>query len=63
MSENQSPSENQSTERLGRKHLERITQLETALKALLTALKNLEEDQGEAYMPEGTYLGVKFEDE
>lgn len=48
--------------RVGAKGLEkRIEAIETTQKALLQAIKEIEKYQGENFMPEGTYHGVKFE--
>lgn len=44
-----------------KKDKEKILELERVLLACVKAIKEIEDDQGENYMPVGTYLGVKFE--
>ncbi len=39
----------------------RLDEMEAAIKALLEAFKEMEKETGDEYMPEGEYLGVKFE--
>lgn len=40
----------------------KVTELERAVKALLKGMKELENNQGEAFMPEGDFYGIKFEE-
>lgn len=40
----------------------RIAELERVVKALLKGMVDLEKEQEEVYMPEGTYYGVEFKD-
>lgn len=41
----------------------RVEESERVIKALLAAMKDIEEQDGEEYMPEGTYYGTEFKDE
>ncbi len=47
--------------RLGTNAKTDIAEIKKAITAILEAFKNVEKETGEAYMPEGTYLGVSFE--
>jgi len=38
-----------------------VSELNKSVVALLKAMKQLEEDQDEIYMPEGEFNGIKFE--
>ncbi len=47
--------------RLGANAKSDIVEIKKAITAILEAFKNVEKETGEAYMPEGKYLGIDFE--
>lgn len=49
-------------ERAGANLKKKIAELERTIAAVVKAIKSIEEETGEAFMPEGTYCGIKFED-
>lgn len=54
--------ENQPIERVGPNAKKRIEELEKAVKAILLAIREIEEQIGEPVIKSGEYLGEKFED-
>jgi len=54
--------ENQPIERVGSNAKKRIEELEKTVKAILKALREIEEHLDEPFVPGGEYLGEKFED-
>lgn len=40
----------------------KVAEMERAVKAMLVAVKKIEEDQGEVYMAAGTFCGVQFDE-
>lgn len=49
-------------ERVGSNVKKRVEELEKAVKAILKALREIEEHIGEPFVKTGEYLGEKFED-
>lgn len=49
-------------ERTSQKTKDKLAEIEKAVKALLRAMQDLEKEQGEVYMPQGEYLGIKFDE-
>lgn len=49
-------------ERAGEKLKARVAELERITKSLVKAIKEYEDESGEAIMPVGDYYGIKFED-
>ena len=49
-------------ERTGEKLKLRVAELERVCKALVKAMKEFEDETGEAVMPVGDYFGIKFEE-
>jgi len=45
----------------GRTSKNELMELKALIKELFDAFKRVEEETGEAYISQGTYLGVKFE--